>query len=228
MSYSYLLINLGAISVPFIFSFHPKLRFDKTWYAFFPAMAITAIIFLAWDILFTKIGVWGFNTEYLTGIYIFNLPLEEVLFFFCIPYACVFTWHCFQMLIQDSFFRNLDTWLTPLLIVGLLLSVLIFFPRLYTTVTFTTLASFLVLAQYVMKVEWLGRYYFTYLVLLIPFFIVNGLLTGLGLDEPIVWYNNEENMGVRLLTIPLEDVFYGMLVILMNISLYEYFKYRFR
>jgi lycopene cyclase domain-containing protein len=63
-----------------------------------------------------------------------------------------------------------------------------------------------------------------YLFLLIPFFIVNGILTGTGLEAPIVWYNNQENLGVRLLTIPIEDTFYGFELIVLNVFFYEKWK----
>lgn len=61
----------------------------------------------------------------------------------------------------------------------------------------------------------------TYLVILPFFFASNGLLTGSLLDAPIVWYNNEHNLRLRLTTIPIEDVFYGLLLILLNLALYE-------
>ena len=75
-----------------------------------------------------------------------------------------------------------------------------------------------------MRVKWLAPFISIYPVLLIPFFIVNGILTGTGLEEPVVWYNNAENMGIRMGTIPVEDVFYGMELIILTLFFYEMFK----
>ena len=75
-----------------------------------------------------------------------------------------------------------------------------------------------------LKVQWLGKFYVVYTVLLLPFLIVNGILTGTGLESPVVWYNNTENLGIRLLTIPVEDIFYGKLLILMNLLIYQHLK----
>jgi lycopene cyclase domain-containing protein len=75
----YLWINLLSFIVPFIFSFYPKANFSKKWKFVLPAIAITAILFITWDALFTKLGVWGFNPRYTMGIDVFGLPVEEVL-----------------------------------------------------------------------------------------------------------------------------------------------------
>jgi lycopene cyclase domain-containing protein len=76
----------------------------------------------------------------------------------------------------------------------------------------------------VLKKAYWSKLVFAYLVILVPFFIVNGILTGTGLEEPVVWYNDEENLGMRILTIPIEDSIYGFLLIASNITLFEYFK----
>lgn len=224
MKYTYLLVDIGAVLFPLIFTFHPKLRFYKTWKAFFAANIITAIIFIAWDILYTRLGVWGFNAEYLIGLYFFNLPLEEVLFFICIPYACVFTYHCFSKLMPVNIFSNIKFSLSVFLISLLFIMTVVYYDKLYTTATFFSLAFILFLLQFVIKVKWMGRFYFSYLILLIPFVIINGILTGTGISNPVVFYDNTQNIGLRILTIPVEDIFYGMLLIILNVWLYESFK----
>jgi lycopene cyclase domain-containing protein len=97
----------------------------------------------------------------------------------------------------------------------------------YTYVTFITLAFVLFLLS-ISKADYLGRFFVAYIIILIPFLLVNGILTGSWISEPVVWYNDNFNLDLRILTIPLEDVFYGMLLILSNVALYEYLQKRSR
>jgi lycopene cyclase domain-containing protein len=226
MKYLYLFVNLGAVIIPFIFSFHKKLRFDKKWKAFFTANLISITPFLIWDSIFTNMRIWGFNPDYLSGFYFGNLPIEEVLFFVCIPYACVYTWHCLTIIKwQKGYIRSLK-FLDYLFISGSLIVSIVFNKQLYTSFTFLALAV-LILILKLLKRSWLSSFYFTYFILLIPFTIVNGILTGTGIESQIVWYNNNHIIGYRVLTIPIEDIFYGMTLILLHISLFEWLKKKF-
>ncbi len=149
------------------------------------------------------------------------LPIEELLFFVCIPYACLFTYHFFSIFWEKRSFAVLNNYgvysiMTLSFFVGLF--------NIEKQYTFYT-SVFLFLSWFVFKVvlrkKWLGKFIAVYAVLLLPFSAVNGVLTGSMLPSPIVWYNDQENLDLRLGTIPIEDVFYGFLLILLFVFIYE-------
>lgn len=219
--YLYLLLNIGAISIPLIASFYPRAPFYKLWPALSFAIALPALLFILWDIFFTHLGVWGFNERYLIGLEIFNLPLEELLFFICIPYACTFTYFAFSVLLKKNLLSGASKYISIILIIFLMVTGIIFIDRVYSSTTFIALAAFLAVHTFIWRSDYMDRFYFTFLVILIPFFLINGILTGSFIEGQVVWYNDNENLGIRIGTIPVEDGFYGMLLILMNITILE-------
>ncbi len=221
-AYTYLFINIACILIPFVASFYPRHPFYKEWRYFIPANLMVAFMFLVWDYYFTQMGIWGFNPQYLTNIYLLNLPLEEILFFIAIPYACVFTWHAMIYLVKRNPFVRFQASVTITLALLFIFTGIGFWGKWYTSLT-ALLAGFYLLLAFYQKRD-LSFVYLSYLVIMPFFFISNGLLTGTLLNEPIVWYNNDENLGIRLGTIPLEDSVYGFLLILMNIDLYQWLK----
>ncbi|MBK9983992.1 MAG: lycopene cyclase domain-containing protein [Saprospiraceae bacterium] len=219
--YLYLLLNLGAVWFPLIFSFHPRLNFYKEWKWFFPANMIVALFFIIWDAWFTKEGVWGFNSEYLLGWNIMGLPFEEILFFICIPYASLFTLHALKK-IYPNFKLSVDVryTLTIVLTTFCLICAFFFIHKMYTFSAFFMAAVSLIVAHFYLK-EKLDHFYLMYMIILIPFFIINGILTGTGIPGEVVWYNESHIIGIRLLTIPFEDVFYGLTLLLMNVMVLQ-------
>ena len=222
---TYLLIDLLSLLVPLVFSFHPKIQFYKHWNALLPAIIITAVVYLLWDSLFVYLGVWGFDRSYVIGIYLGNLPIEEVLFFICIPYSCVFTFDCLTRVISAEYLQNKIQYINYGLALLLLVLSVIWHSKPYTVSAFLLLMVLLLIANY-FKVSWMPKFYLIYGVLLIPFLVVNGLLTGTGLASPVVWYSPKGIIGLRLLTIPFEDIFYGMGLILSNVWLYSRIRSR--
>lgn len=219
----YLAIDLMAISVPFIFSFHPKIKFTSLFKYFFPAMLISGLVYLSWDVIFTQNGVWGFNDEYLIGITLLNLPIEEILFFICIPFASVFTHYTLTKIYPHFQLSELSTkWISRLLIIILSISIVFNTDKAYTTVNAICTLSILILTL-VLKPQLLRSFYLTFLVVLIPFFIVNGILTGSFIPDEVVWYNNAENLSIRLFTIPIEDIAYAFGMLLLTVTLMEIF-----
>lgn len=224
---TYFLINLAALSIPLLFSFHPKFPFVKHWNSFLKACFITSVPFLLWDAIFTRIGVWGFNALHIYGSGLLGMPWEEFLFFFCIPYACVFTFYGLEILLRDhSRLKYLDErsrWVYLGLGVVLIPLGVMFSDLSYTSVTFLSMGSF-GLILYRKNPPHLFLTLATYILTLVPFFLVNGMLTGSWISQEVVWYNDTENLSLRMGTIPIEDAFYGMLLIMMNITLFIYFR----
>lgn len=222
MKYTYLLINILTVLFPVLLSFDKNVRFYKSWKFIWPGMAITGFIFLFWDMLFTINGVWSFNADRIIGLNLMELPLEEILFFLTVPFACLFIYACLNHYAKWQISDGLTRIITNLLLICCVAALVFYHDRLYTLVTFSLLLVLLVALQYGFKVKWLNRFYLTYLVALIPFYIVNGLLTSI----PVVLYNDMENVAIRVGTIPLEDHFYCMAMLLMNVGFFEYFKQR--
>ena len=221
----YLIINIACITIPFVCSFYRKHAFYREWKYLLPANLVVAILFLVWDFWFTKIGVWGFNPKYLTGIYIANLPIEEILFFFCIPYACVFTYFAFQFLIPRKYYNHYNRIPSILLLLILMIFAILYADRIYTF--FTSIFLCVVILYTVLKKINLNLIFLSYFAILPFFFLSNGVLTGSFIEEPIVWYNNSETLNLRIFSVPVEDVFYGFLLILCVILLYEKIKFFF-
>jgi lycopene cyclase domain-containing protein len=200
------------------------MRFIKHWKAVFVSLIIVATIFIIWDVIFTANGVWGFNPDYHLNILLFGMPIEEWMFFFCIPYASIFIHYSLAYFKPNLLLSDKITRFITLFFMLILLPVLFFnSDKDYTFVNYSFLLLIL-LVGFFFGVKHLQRFYISFLIILVPFFIVNGVLTGTGLEEPVVWYNNAENLGIRLTTIPIEDIGYAFTMIFGNILLIEKFK----
>lgn len=217
MQYIYLLLDIFSISVPLLYSFHPKMNLIQWWKPLFKAISLTAIIFIVWDVFFAYHGVWGFNPKFLVGIHFLHLPLEEWLFFWMIPYASLFIYFSLQYFKPHWLLSH--KWTSILSIFLLILSFLIVVfntDKWYTLVNYAILFIIL-LYTFLNKKHLLNRFYPAFIIVLIPFVLVNGTLTGMFTEEPVVWYNHAENLGVRFITIPIEDFAYAFSMLLMSL-----------
>ncbi|MBX7241407.1 MAG: lycopene cyclase domain-containing protein [Bacteroidia bacterium] len=218
---TYLLLDLFTILGPLILSFDKKVAFYTKWKYFFPGMLITAVFFLVWDEIFTRKGVWQFNPEFVTGVFLGSLPLEEYLFFMVVPFSCIFIYECilcyFPFPAEDKRFNQVLVLLGGILVIA----AMFFHDKAYTFWNFLFAGAFLLLTFVIFRNNFpfnSKAFMISFGISLIPFLIVNGFLTAL----PVLIYNNAENLGIRIYTIPFEDVFYGMLLMVMNIAFYEW------
>jgi len=217
LSKLYLLLNIGSILFPIVASFHPKSGLARHWKAYWGGIAISAVVFLVWDAVFTQHGVWGFNDQYLLGPRFWGMPLEEWMFFFCIPYASLFIHFLGVKYYGDrwQFPRKITYMIYSLMTLWAVFQIIAFAPRWYTTVNAVFFLLILFLG-YIFHPKALHQFLPSFLIIMIPFITINGILTGSGLEEPVVWYNNAQNMSLRLGTIPLEDFSYAFSMLFLS------------
>ena len=200
------------------------MHFIQHWKAYFTSIIAVGIIFILWDIYFAYQNVWGFNDQYLIGFRILKLPLEEWLFFLLIPYASVFIHYALKYFFPAIQLEKITTkWVTYVLfLVGLLITVFNY-DKMYTFVC-VGIFTILMLLQIIFEWKYAQRFYLSFIIIFIPFFFVNSALTGSYSEKPVVFYDNTENLGIRLGTIPVEDSFYCFALLYSITLVFEYLK----
>lgn len=222
--YYYLGLMIFTLSYPLARSFEHRIQYAKNLYALIPATLVMAVIFIAWDHWFTVIGVWEFNPRYILGIYFLELPIEEWAFFFIVPYACVFIYEVLNYFVKKDHFKPVSKYLMLALIPIFIVLGVYYSDKMYTSVNFIFAAAVLSLHFLIFRDKHFGRFLLAYLVTLIPFMLVNGVLTGSFIEEPIVKYNNSENLSLRIGTVPIEDTVYNLSMLLLINTVYEKVK----
>lgn len=222
----YLLLDLFTLLGPLALSFDKRVHYVSKWKTVFLSSFIIAIPFLVWDFYFTENGFWGFNPTYLTGYYIGNLPIEEVLFFFVVPFACTFIYECVVHYFRNINFIGLDKILKVTIpVYALVLALISDELGWYTFIVTITATIVLIWWIFQPKFQFIG---ISFLISLVPFLLVNGVLTGAVTESPIVWYSEAQKVSPRIITIPLEDVLYSFTLIVSVILLHEKLQKRLR
>jgi lycopene cyclase domain-containing protein len=95
--FEYLIVNCFVFLPPLICTWFLRPQFIKdNWKKMLISISISAAVFIIWDWFAVWRGHWAFNPKYNLGVIILNLPLEEYMFFICIPFACTLVWLMFQ------------------------------------------------------------------------------------------------------------------------------------
>lgn len=224
----YAWIIIGTITGPFFLSFDKKVHFYSYWKALFPALLTIGTVFLIWDEYFTINEIWGFKPTYLNGIYLGHLPLEEVLFFLVVPYACVFIYEVLKAYFPTVKLEKTTKIFTFLFTFAGLIFGITHMENWYTASACIISAMLTIWFYFVNRESWFPYFVFAFLIALFPFLVVNGILTGAFTPKPIVWYSENHIMGPRIITIPMEDLFYNYAMLLPIVGIYEALKKRFK
>jgi len=168
-----------------------------------------AIPFIVWD-AWAAGRHWTFNPSTVIGLDFFGLPIEEILFFFSVPFACLFLWESvFKKRPERSapalaWLYRLPWGMAPLG-AGLFLA-----GRQYTGLTLLALSAVCIWdrrsgTELLLQPRFLG---FLGAVLALTA-VFNGYLTA----RPVVLYGAAYQLDFRLGTIPIEDFGYGLALV---------------
>ncbi|RCK77636.1 MAG: Lycopene cyclase [Ignavibacteriae bacterium] len=167
-----------SILVPLVLSCDKKLKFYQNWKYLFPALFLVGFFFIIFDIYFTQMGIWGFNSRYTLNIKIFGLPIEEFLFFIIIPYASIFLHESIVLYFPRVRLKNIvSSYLTKSLILLSSFIIILNSDKIYTIYAFSILIITLLLSSFD-KFSIVQNFYLTFLIILVPFIAINGILTG--------------------------------------------------
>ena len=217
MSLTYLALNLFIVAVPLWYTADNRTAYYRRLPAVALSIAVVSTCYLVWDILVTARGEWSFNSRYLTGVQILNIPLEEVLFFITVPYSCLFIYEVVLYATKSSSFR-LPLSVVIAAILALLAASLAVYPQGYTAKALASCGFFLIIALFFDRPLIKSKQYWIWLAICyVPFLIINTVLTAL----PVVEYNSKAIWGLRVGTIPLEDLFYNYAMLSYYLLVYR-------
>lgn len=217
---TYLIVNILIIIIPLSLSFESKISFYKKFGFVLNSILIVSSSFIIWDIIATNRGDWEFSANHLIGIYLFGLPIEEVLFFITVPYACIFIFETVNFYLKNHTIK-INRYLIFLISLVFITIAAINYDKNYTfTVMLFSAASILMLYFFDKNLFKSSNFWITLLITYLPFLIVNYFLTSI----PIVSYNEIAFSTIRITTIPLEDFFYSFSMISMWILFYNLSK----
>jgi isorenieratene synthase len=209
MQSAYLLFDLLVLAGPLGLSL---LRGPTQWFHRWSKASVALLAaapWVLWDVLVTG-RHWDFSEAYVLGPRVASLPLEEWGFFVVVPFACLFSW---EILLRgpeeaprggptarwvEGAFGALGmvagaaaaSWLPP-----------------YTSLALMSTASALVVDAAADTGVFLRVRGAAYAVLVAALTVVfNNVLTGL----PIVVYVEEAQLGWRIVTMPVEDLGFGL------------------
>lgn len=220
---SYLLLLLVYLIIPVILSTQKKVRFVFRLRYLLPAAIFAGAIFVMWDMRFTELGIWSFNADYLTGIELMKVPVEEWLSFLIIPLSSVYIYEWLKIRLEN--FEQPNAFVVVSLVIFAVTGILAYVFRKNVFSFFTFFLTAIYLGYTVFRNRFKKHYtkfYLAFIISLIPFLIVSGILNIM----PVIIYNTDHIIGVGLFGVPVEKIAYLFMLMLINITIYEYLNER--
>ncbi len=192
----------------------------KNWILTLPGMIFTSIILAMMDNRFLENGIISINDAYILGVTVWNIPIEQWLYYFLLSISSVFIFKTVKLNIDN---KKPNIYLSISLILLLVAGIMTYVFRAHIYFFFILFLLTIYWAYIIFRNKFkhsLKAFFISFLVLLLPFLIFQGILTAL----PVVTYYNAHIIGYNIFSIPIESIFLLFLVLLINNTFYLYLK----
>jgi len=220
-NYWYLLILLVLAGLTLFLFIKKSIVFIMEFKYMLPAVIFSGTIFIMLNIRFLQAGIISYNENFLIGKNILNLPLEEWLFLLVISLFAFSVYILVNVKFEKFEKPNLFYIISILLLVGFAYEAWFSRQKLVPFFMFFLLAIYFgyTLLRKRFKPH-LTKFYISYFIVVVPFFLIKILLNIL----PVILYNNDFTLGIRLIGVPVEQFANLFLLMLINITIFEYLR----
>lgn len=222
MRAGYALFHLAVLFGPVTVSLAMP-RFRSFWHLWKPLLMTYAFVSVPWiaiDALSHARGWWDYDPAYVSGVEFVGLPIEEIVFFFTVPFACLFLWWALQKHWGRAAIpqRTRQLLIAGAVAIGgyfLMIGILDGKERtLFDAVLYLGVVAVIALSRLSREaVFWRWS-----AIVFVLFLMFNSILTAL----PIVVYDESFMTGWRIGTIPIEDTLYNFVFLWLSVTMFEY------
>jgi len=219
MIFEYLIFNALILIGPLLSAFFYKHAVIPKLKPALKSIFLVAIVFIIWDHFVTDV-FWKFNNNFITGIRIGRLPIEEIMFFISVPFACLFLWVNYQLRFDRQKMISSPRYIKYFMVLIFFLSGYFIYIKTYYTGSVFIIFFLTVLLDMIIKTRLFIKeifWKFSGIVLMLTFFW-NLYLTA----RPVVIYNPAYKTGINLITIPVEDFLYGLVMVSLILIIYQF------
>lgn len=188
-----------------------------------PAIFISGTVYLIINFRLSELAVIQYNENFLIGKKLFWVPVEEWLFVVVFSLVLFAVYNRlkerYASLDHPNLFMVVALCITVILIVSAWLSK----QKLYPFTIFALSAVYLGYTVFRNRFKHhLTKFFVTWFVLVIPLFLIRVFLFSM----PVLIADNNFTSGINLINTPVEDLAFIFLLVLMNITVYEYIRER--
>lgn len=222
----YLIIDIFTFVGPLFISIVGKVKFLEHYRATVVSIVTVAIPYIIWDTLVTGVD-WHFNPKYVLPIRIVDLPIEEILFFFVVPFAMLFVYEYIREYSKERTVEGSSVlYVSSAVFIILIILTFLSYGIQYLFLALISL-DVLFLTQFLSNfILFRSRNYWLYMVAgVVAFLIVNYILTSL----PVVEYYTSRILTTstwngRITTIPMEDFIYNFSLLSFYLFFYKIYE----